>query len=180
MQLPILTGESVKLRRFKRSDVDAIVNYANDKMVSKYLPKMPHPYDTSDALDWVNYTHRSARCDSAYHFGIEWKGDIVGSVGLKHFNLKDRSGEIGYCVARRCWRKGIASEALRLLLDFTFDDIGLHRIYALVLEKNTASAILLEKLGFTREGVLRESSLLNRRWHDVFAYSLLDREYRRG
>ena len=180
MRLPTLTGENIKLRRFKCSDVDSIVKYANDKLVSRYLPRMPHPYDTSDALEFVNYAHRTARSDSAYHFGIEWKGDIVGSVGLKHFNLKGRNGEIGYCVARRCWRRGIASESLRLILDFVFDDLKLHRVYALVLKKNAASAHLLEKLGFTREGVLREASLLNRQWHDVFAYSLLDQEYRRS
>jgi [ribosomal protein S5]-alanine N-acetyltransferase len=117
---------------------------------------------------------RAAAARSAYAIVV---GDrVVGSAELKpHPN---RQGEISYLVHPVCWNRGIATAAARLLLTTGFDRHDMHRIFATCDPRNTGSARVLEKIGMTYEGRLRETIKLRDGWRDSAMYAILAHEYR--
>lgn len=179
MRLPKLTGDRINLRRLTRSDAEEFQPLANDPRVAEYLPRLPKPYTRDEARKWVNKTHRDARRDAEYHFGIEnpATGQIVGMVSLRALNFVDGNAELGYWVARKYWQRGFGSEAVRLILALAFQQLQLHRVYALVAKSNTASIRLLEKSGFMREGVSREVWRHEGKLEDIYSFGLLRPEY---
>lgn len=169
----------ITLRRLRHSDADSIQSQANSRFIARYLPRMPSPYTMEDARQWIVATHRLARQDKAYNFGIEDRqsGRIVGMIGLRNINGQDKNAEVGYWIGRSFQRRGYATEALRLTLGFAFKRLRLVRVYAVVHQQNTPSVKLLEKSGFVREGTWRKASFMNRRWHDVYSYGILKEEF---
>ncbi len=179
MRLPSLSGKIIKLRGLKRQDIHSLRNHADDKNISKFIPFIPHPYTLNDARKWINLTHRMARSNKAYHFGIALAetNEIIGIIGLKNINLLDFNAELEYWVGSKYWRKGITSEALKLILKFAFNDINLIRVYAFVSEKNIASVKLLDKFRFVQEGNFRKAYKTNNKWYNVFGYGILKDEF---
>ena len=179
MKLPVLHGKNINLRTPVPSDAEDILKYAGDAAVARFLPLMPHPYTLADAHAWIKFTRHGRQKDTAYDFGIEHRQHkrIIGGIGLKNINREDRNAEVGYCVAKEFWRQGIVSEALELILRFSFRTLRLHRVYAVVHEKNVASFKLLDKRGFVREGTWRQGSRLTGRYCDVYAYGMLRSEF---
>jgi RimJ/RimL family protein N-acetyltransferase len=102
---------------------------------------------------------------------------VVGVVNLFNINRDDHNAEVGYWLGKRHWGRGLATEALGLVLRFAFREMKLHRVYAVTHSTNSASISLLDRYGFTREARWREGSFLGRRWADVYAYGLLAREW---
>jgi RimJ/RimL family protein N-acetyltransferase len=179
MRLPIIKGHMVNLRPVRRMDIEAIAHLANDAKVAQFLPSLPHPYSIDDARRWINIAQRSARQDRAYHFTIELPAtsEFIGAIGIKNLNATDQNGEIGYWLGRKYWQRGYSTEAVSLSLKFAFEELRLWRVYAVVLAANGASARLLERSGFQREGVWRQASRLRGKWWDVYAYGMLREEY---
>jgi len=104
-------------------------------------------------------------------------GNLAGTCSLFHFNEQSRRAEIGYGIARPHWRHGYMVEAVSALIDFAFSDLGLHRLEADIDPHNLASARSLGKLGFTREGLLRERWIVGGQLSDSALYGLLAREW---
>lgn len=103
----------------------------------------------------------------------------IGNVYLTDLNLINRSAVSHIFIGdKRLWGKGLASEAYLLLLEYAFQERGLHRINAFVLENNIPSCRLHEKCGYAREGVLRETVFKNGKWQNQVVYSILEDEYR--
>ncbi|MBI5258154.1 MAG: GNAT family N-acetyltransferase [Burkholderiales bacterium] len=103
---------------------------------------------------------------------------FVGTCSLFHLVEPCRRAELGYGIARPWWRRGFMAEAVGALIDFAFHDLGLHRLEADIDPRNLASARSLEKLGFVREGLLRERWIVGGEVSDSALYGLLDREWR--
>lgn len=179
MRLPSISGELIRVRRLKRQDIHSLQNNANDENISKFIPFIPHPYTLNNARKWINLTHRMARSNNAYHFGITLieTNEIIGMIGLKNINLLDLNAEIEYWVGSKYWKRGIASEALNLILKFAFNDLNLVRVYAFVPEKNIASIRLLDKFRFTKEGIFRKVYRADNEWNNVFGYGILNDEF---
>jgi RimJ/RimL family protein N-acetyltransferase len=159
----------------------ALKRQANDRIISKFMPSIQFPYTTEHARRWVNCTWRLARNDSACQLGIELvagKG-IIGMMGLKNLNRIDRNGELEYWLGRDYRGQSYASEAMKLMLGYAFNDLCLHRVYAIVVSSNMPSIKLLERFGFKREAVWRDASWMNKSWHDVYSYGLLESEAER-
>jgi len=107
-------------------------------------------------------------------------GGLIGTCSLFHFVEASRRAEVGYGIAPAHWRQGYMSEAVGALLDFAFGELQLHRVEADIDPRNTASARSLERLGFTREGLLRERWIVGSEVSDTALYGLLAREWRAG
>ena len=125
MLLPHLTGTQIALRPLKRFDITALKRQPNDQTISKIIPSIQYPYTAEHARRWVNSTWRLARNDSACQLGIELvagKG-IIGMMGLKNLNRVDRNGELEYWLGRDFRGRSYASEAMRLMLRFAFNDL---------------------------------------------------------
>ncbi len=103
----------------------------------------------------------------------------VGLIGLNSLNLRCNSAEywiyIGEANSRR---RGLAREATRLILDYAFNTLALHRIYLYVMENNLPALSLYRNLGFTQEGVAREHVFWQGRYLDMFQFAMLESEYR--
>jgi RimJ/RimL family protein N-acetyltransferase len=175
---PFLKGTKVNLRRVQKSDADSIAENANNPLVTQYL-FTPYPYTVVDALDFISSSHRMHRTNTSYPFGIEHKEErkIVGTIGLYRVDHVNKSAELGFWLGHKYWRQGLTSEAIDLILDFAFNERGFHRIYARVMHPNKASLKLLDKLGFTQEGTMRQAVYRNNEWLDFVWFAMLENEY---
>ena len=128
-----------------------------------------------------------ARCLAGYasgesvNFVIERiaDGEFIGMCLLFHFEQPSRRAEIGYTIARTHWSKGYATEAVRGLVEYGFDTLDLNRVEADIDPRNESSARLLERVGFRREGHLRERWIVKGEVSDTIFYGLLKAEWER-
>jgi ribosomal-protein-alanine N-acetyltransferase len=107
------------------------------------------------------------------------EGRLVGHVRLTVFSWHDRNARLALGIFdRRFWGRGYGTEAIRLVLRYAFDDLRLHRVDLLVIEYNARAIRAYEKCGFVREGVARESALVDGVWRSDVMMSILEQEYR--
>jgi RimJ/RimL family protein N-acetyltransferase len=113
-------------------------------------------------------------------FGLERNTDsaLLGICLLFHFDFDSRRAEMGYALGRPYWGAGYMREALQRLMHYAFTDLNLNRLEASIDPRNLASARTLERLGFAREGRLREHWIVSGEVSDSDIYSLLQREWR--
>jgi RimJ/RimL family protein N-acetyltransferase len=116
---------------------------------------------------------------TSFRWGIARRTDdrIIGTCILFHLDEQNRRAEVGYVLGRADWGNGYIQEALTALLDYAFGPLGLHRIEAEIDPRNTASIRAVERLGFVREGILRERWLVGGEISDSLMMGLLRREW---
>lgn len=177
--LPVLESPRLRLRAFADRDaVDVFDLYADREAVRfGYAPPMA---DLADARRVIEDTQTLARQRTLYHFGVaERAGDrIVGHATLFKWDEEQKRAEIGYSIRRDRWGKGLATEAVAALIDFAFARLAIRRLEADADPRNGASMRVLEKLGFVREGYLRERWEIGGEIQDAVMYGLLQREWR--
>jgi RimJ/RimL family protein N-acetyltransferase len=122
------------------------------------------------------------RARELFEWGIaERSGEgVIGTATLFHVTTTNRRAEIGFAVGRAHQGRGLASEAVEILIAFAFDSLGLHRLEADVDPRNEPSLRLLEKLGFRREGTLRERYFVGDEIQDTVMLGLLAPEWAAG
>lgn len=175
--LPIVTPR-LELRDFRASDFEAVHGYASDPEVTKYLSWGPNSEDDTRAFLERVIRHACERPRDDYELAVvvHKTRELVGGCGLLSRRAHYREFEIGYCLAKEFWRQGIGSEAVTTLLDFGFEMLNAHRIYASVEPGNEASVALLEKLGFRLEGHQKADTYVAEEWRDSLIYALLEDE----
>jgi RimJ/RimL family protein N-acetyltransferase len=160
-----------KLRPWEMDDAEHLAKYANNKNIADCLRDgFPHPYTINDARNWLknNLTNKNLL------FAIEIKDEVVGGIGIIYqSDVYRRSVEIGYWLAEEFWNKGIMSEAIKTLVQHTFNNSDVVRIHAGIFESNTASARVLEKAGFKLEAihkkaVFKKGKLMNELLYVIF------------
>ncbi|HEU4471517.1 MAG TPA: GNAT family protein [Flavisolibacter sp.] len=145
----------------------------------KVIPYYGVQYASFDETGAQMEFYASLRRDGT---GTWWKivdqasGQKLGAVGYNNYQPAHRRAEIGYWLLPAFWGKGIVTEVLPVLLHYLFEEIRVHRIEAMVETANSASAKLLQKLGFTLEGSLRDYEIKNGRYISLEVYSLLSHE----
>ncbi|MBD3233394.1 MAG: GNAT family N-acetyltransferase [candidate division Zixibacteria bacterium] len=176
----VLSENKVGLRRLRFSDIRDIYEHVNDKQIAKWTVAIPHPYKTEDAEEFIRLTNKMIRQNKRRTFGIIYKetDSLVGIIDLFRINWTDRNGEIGYWIGRKFWNRGVATEAIHLILKYAFKELKLHRIYARIFEDNIASARALEKNGFKHEGLQRHAAKVRNRWRNFHLYAILSTEFR--
>ncbi|MFY3790881.1 GNAT family N-acetyltransferase [Ureibacillus sp. MALMAid1270] len=127
------------------------------------------------AKTMVDFFAKSFEEKRGIRWGIEIKGQqgIIGTIGFNAWSPKHKRAEIGYEIHPDHWRKGFTSEAVIKVIEYGFDVLGLTRIGAVVFIENEASNHLLEKVGFQKEGILRDYMYQNGEVHDTYVYSIL-------
>ncbi len=154
-ELPTLRGSKVILRWLTTDDVDALFAIFSDPEVAHYLA-IPRQHSREETERFLDGIHEGFRTSSLYQWGIEHNGRVVGTCTLGGIDWENRRAEIGFALVRASWGQGPMPDALAALIDHAFGALGLHRIEADVDPRNTVSLRLLERLGFRREGHLRE------------------------
>jgi RimJ/RimL family protein N-acetyltransferase len=178
--LPTINASRIDLRPISADDLDAFYSIFSDPQVMRYWSSLPIT-DRDAARKLIDEIgERFARHESL-KWGVARRTDnmLIGTATLNHPDFDNRRAEIGYALGSAHWGNGYMHEALQATLEYAFHILDLHRIEADVDPRNQASIKTLERLGFQREGLLRE------RWHvggeiqDSFFYGLLRRDWQK-
>lgn len=158
------------MRRPRLQDAHDLVELANDWEIAKNLrDAFPHPYTLADAEGYLG------RCESGVipqSFAITIDDRLVGGCGLKlREDIERCSAEIGYWIGKPYWGRGLTTAAVRAVTAHAFENLGLLRVYALPFEENLASARVLEKAGYLREGLLRNAAIKKGRVRNMIMYA---------
>ena len=172
-----LTTERLLLRPFEVGDVDDVLAYASDPELARFL-ELPQPYTLDDAEEYVAHRILDDWSNEAM-FAIVRERRVVGSIGL-HINVRHETAEMGYLLARRMWGRGIVPEAARALIDWGFERYALHKVFAESDIRNRQSWRVMEKVGMTREGVLRGCHKAPDGHVDFAYYGVLHEEWKRA
>ncbi len=176
--IPTLTTERLVLRKLKASDAYDMFEYAKLPEVTKYLTWKPHK-DAHYTKQYLEYLGTRYAVGDFYDWAITLAdgGKMIGTVGFTRFDLQNNSAEIGYVLNPEYTGMGIATEAARKIVDFGFRFLKLHRIEARHMKGNDASHRVMEKIGMTEEGTLRESYYVGGSYRTVTVCSILESEY---
>jgi RimJ/RimL family protein N-acetyltransferase len=173
-RLPAINTTRLSLRWISAEDVDDVYTIYSDPEVMRYWSTPPLA-DRSAASKLVSEIHESFKRRELLKWGIALRKDdtLIGSVTLFHPDFTHRRAEIGYALGRAHWGQGYMQETLRAVLTYAFEVLEFHRIEADVDPRNVASIRTLERLGFQREGYLRERWQVNGETQDALFYGLL-------
>lgn len=164
------------LRPWQQRDVEDAFEYGSDPEWGRYLWNTPHPYRYEDASGFVTMA-ASDPWETRAFFAIELERRVVGGVRLYLTDAPGRIAGTGLNLARTHWGRGYATEAWNAVLDYAFERAALHRVYATADSRNLASIRVLEKLGMSREGVLRQHHLHRGEYADEVVYGILSSEW---
>jgi ribosomal-protein-alanine N-acetyltransferase len=172
-----LVGAVTTLRPWRQADGPSLVKYANNSNVARQLrDRFPHPYTAADARQFIQ-SIANARPPTS--FAVTVDGQAVGGAGFAPGADVERfSAEVGYWLGEPFWGRGIAAEAVRLLSDYAFVTCNMLRLFALPFADNAQSIRVLEKAGYTREAILRASSVKDGRPRDQALYALVNPNWR--
>jgi ribosomal-protein-alanine N-acetyltransferase len=177
--VPLIDTPRLILRGIRESDAEATFATFSDAQTMEFYGEAPH-----QSLEESRELIRQIAGWYARREGIRWgvtlrgADEVIGSCGLFKFDEGFHHAETGYELRRAYWRQGIMSEAMRGLLGFGFNEMGLHRIEASVDAANERSKGLLRSLGFMHEGTLRQRFAWQGRFIDEYWFGLLRAEWR--
>lgn len=178
-----LTTERLILKRFGKRDAEPLLAavHASLPELSQWMPWAHSQYGRDDAAGFVRDSQMSWKEGRAYDFAIrrpEATERHLGNVSIWSVSRLGRVAEIGYWTRTEDTACGIATEVTGRMLRVGFDDLNMHKINLRIAVGNKHSERVAEKLGFTREGVLREELMIQSKWVDHTLFSLLESEWR--
>jgi ribosomal-protein-alanine N-acetyltransferase len=178
---PSLRTARLVLGPFDLKDVPELQRLAGAREIADTTISIPHPYDRSHAVAWIEGQGKEAALGRAVSLAVRLPDQIlIGAAGLRDIDPEHRQAELGFWIGREWWGKGYAREAAGALIRYGFESLGLNRIYAHHMTRNPASGRVLLAAGMQREGVLRQRV---RKWgvyEDVVLYAVLRDEWSRA
>ena len=176
--LPIINTPRLVLRWISEDDVDSLFEIFSDPQVMRYWSSAPLA-NREAAADLQREIAEGNESDRMFKWGVALRDSntVIGTATLFNLSLDNGRAELGYAMGSAYWGKGYMNEALNALVSHSFDVMELRRLEADVDPRNAASIRTLERLGFQREGFLRERWHVNGEIQDAFFYGLLRREW---
>jgi RimJ/RimL family protein N-acetyltransferase len=172
----VLVTERLVLRRFRAEDLPALVAYRSDPAVARYQSwDVPYPARrASRMLDELALQHPDTP-GQWFQFAVARPDDdrLIGDCGVRVPDDEPRVAELGFTFATGWQGRGYATEAVRRLLDYLFDDRAKHRVFASCDPRNVRSAALLRRVGMRREGLCRQSYWSKGEWTDEELFAVL-------
>jgi ribosomal-protein-alanine N-acetyltransferase len=177
---PTIDSECLLLRQLSEDDARDILAEFSHPEVTRHINPDPPVVDMDTAKTIIGWFNALFDNQEGWRWGIELKskGELIGTCGFHRWRKEHRCAEIGYDFQYDYWGKGFASEAVARMLDFGFNQMQLHRIEADCNEDNIGSARVLEKAGFTFEGIWRDREFEHGRFVNLKQYSILEDDYR--
>ena len=178
--LPIHT-ERLLLRPLDATDAEALFDFFSDAEVMRYWSTPPWN-SMEQAQAFIERSQNGIETGQSLRVGIVRQLDsaLIGQCTLFGIIPSCRRAEIGYSLARGAWNKGFANEALQALITYAFDSLNLNRIEADIDPRNAGSARALNRLGFSKDGYLRERWIVGDEVSDSELYGLLRRDWPRA
>jgi [ribosomal protein S5]-alanine N-acetyltransferase len=174
---PTIHTDRLRLRPFEDADADDLFALHSNAHVLRYWDSPPWTERTR-AARFIAVCRRLAEEGSGARLAVDRVADgaFIGWCGLIEWNPVYRSASLGYCYDDGAWGHGYATEAARAVLHWAFETLDLNRVQAETDTRNVASARVLEKLGFVREGTLREDCVVDGEVSDSWVYGLIRRD----
>lgn len=175
---PRLETERLILREIVAKDAADLFKVRGDYEVTKYNTGKAYE-NVEQAARLIENISEGYTFKRELRWGIAIKAhdQLIGMCGYNYWDRHDRRASVGYDLARAYWGKGIMSESLRAIIRFGFVEMGLNRVEADASIYNDASMNVLQKLGFTREGIQREQYFEDGTFHDLVLFALLKKEF---
>ena len=171
----LTVGPELELRQFAMVDAGALYAAAdrNRAYLRQWLPWVDRTHSSDDIRDFIAARLEQFEANGGPNCAIWLDGAIVGAVGCHPIDWFNRHCSIGYWLDSAHQGKGVITRSVATLLDYLFADLGLHRVTIQCGTGNYRSCAIPERLGFTREGVLREAEWVNDRWVDLVVWGML-------
>jgi RimJ/RimL family protein N-acetyltransferase len=182
IQRPTIQTSRLLLRPFTEVDAASVQQLAGDREVAATTMNIPHPYPACAAGQWIS-THEDAFvAGKTLTLAVALKDDdaLIGAISLLNLSAPHQRGELGYWVGRNYWSNGYCTEAALAMAEFGFLTLGLHRVEGRCLRTNTRSARVMEKVGLSVEGCLREHVSKWGRFEDILLFGLLKADWTRN
>lgn len=175
---PIETAR-LRLREFRPEDELDIHEYASDPEVVRLMIWGPNTRELTRAFLARTLEEQKEWPRNSVGLAIELKGEgrVIGSIGLRVKDERNRAADIGYVLARRYWGYGYMPEAAHAIVDAAFRRAGLHRVWATCDPRNRASYRVMEKIGMRREAHFRKNAFEKNEWRDSYLYAVLAEEW---
>lgn len=177
--LPTLETDRTILRKLRSEDEQDIFHYGSDDDVSRYTAWPTHR-TMEDTRNYLNKVLQKYEQHAVAPWGIVDKetGKIIGTSGFMAWNVHYAKAELGYALSKDYWNRGYMTEVIRTIISFGFDRMKLVRIEASCLPLNIGSARVMEKVGMTYEGLIRQTIFVKGKHEDLKLYSIVLDDYR--
>ncbi|MBQ2977548.1 MAG: GNAT family N-acetyltransferase [Clostridia bacterium] len=173
-RLPILETDRLILRPMRMQDARDMFAYAQDPEVSRHVLWEAHR-NIGQSRQFLRAAIRQYRqgLPASYAITLRKSGRMIGTIGFMWVNLDHKSAEVGYSLSRDYWNQGIMTEALRKIVEFSFEELKLNRLEAQHEISNPASGRVMAHVGMHYEGTLRQRLINKGRYVDVALYAIL-------
>lgn len=166
--------ERLILRRLQLSDAAVVQQLCDNEHIYNTTLYIPSPYTYADALQWISRSNELFNAQIVFTFALTLHdGTFIGTISLSH-NAAFKHGELAYWIGQPFWNNGYATEAAHAIVRFAFDELSLHKVYARYFASNPASGKILEKIGMTQEGILRDHVMKNGRYEHLVCCGMLN------
>ena len=172
-------GPGIEIRLFEMDDARtlyALVDQNRDYL-RKWLPWVDRTLSPQDIREFIARANEKYEVSQAPEAAIWVDGVLGGSIGIHPIDWPNRSTSIGYWLDSSLQGRGVMTQCCSAMLDYLFGDLGLHRAEIRCATGNMKSCAIPQRLGFTREGVMREAEWVSHRWLDLVVWSVLESEW---
>ncbi len=171
-----LESDRLLLRQITPEDLQEVFELRSNAETMKYIPR-PLVTTMDEALEHITMIQDKLEKNEGINWAITLKGDtkLIGIIGHYRMKWEHFRSEIGYMILPECHGKGIATEAIQLMIDFGFNQMNMHSLEGIIDPANTASARVLEKNGFVKEAHFKENEFYDGKFLDSVVYSLVRR-----
>ncbi|MEI6287324.1 MAG: GNAT family N-acetyltransferase [Bacillota bacterium] len=182
MDFDKLETERIILRTITKTDLDDFLHYRSSAEVARY--QFWEPFSRQQAIEYLDkYAHSKPGVPGEwFQLGIVDKitSRLIGDCSIKLDSCDQRIAEVGFSLSHDYQNQGFASEALRGLFDYAFNELNVHRIFAITDCENRACVKLLERLKMRREGHFLKNIWFKGNWGSEYCYAILECEWDSG
>ena len=167
--------DKIRLESFQEKHIqEAYLAWFQDPETCRYNSHGGKPYTRENALSYLESIEQSSvTCVFAIY--LKETDQHVGNISLNDISWKHQFGEISILIGEKtCWGKGVATDAVKLMLEIGFEHLGLHRLWVSTVKENVGMIRVAQKLGFFHEGILKEAFLKEGRFFDLTQWAILN------
>lgn len=175
----MLETNRLLIRLYSKGDKASLYNTISRYEIYRTTYGIPQACTMGYAAKWISRVLQNARENRSYEYAVinKLSGEYVGNVGLINIDFVSRRCDISYFIHPDFWNRGFAAEAAAAMVKYSFDVLNMNRVGGMCMEKNAASAKVMEKLLMKKEGVLRDYFIKDGIKTDAAVYSILRKEY---
>ncbi|WP_100374772.1 GNAT family N-acetyltransferase [Bacillus sp. FJAT-45037] len=174
----MLNSKNIRMRKMEKEDIEKYHQWRNDVEVMVTTSPVLDVYSFEETSNFVDNVLLNTNSSRTYIIELKNEKVSIGVTSLINIDTKNRNAECIIDVGEKeYWGNGYGTEAFKLLIDYAFLELNLHRLSLRVFSLNEKALHIYTKLGFVKEGVIRESLYRHGEWHDIIIMGILKKDY---